>query len=71
MILILFDIDDDNDHDGDHFDDDYGDDVDDDGYGDDYDIYIMTECLYVSNEKVTTSWIVGDDDIYMPKLPFC
>ena len=29
------------------------------------DIYIMTECLYVSNEKVTTSWIVGDDDIYI------
>ena len=33
--------------------------------GDDGDIYIMTECLYVSNEKVTTSWIVGDDDIYI------
>ena len=26
----------------------------------------MTECiLSVSDEKVTTSWIVGDDDIYI------
>ena len=24
--------------------------------------------MSVSNEKVTTSWIVGDDDMYMPKL---
>ena len=25
--------------------------------------------MYVCHEKVTPSWIVDDDDIYMPKLP--
>ena len=44
---------------------------DDDGHDDhnhDRDIYIMMECICVCNEKVTSSWIVGDYDIYMPKL---
>ena len=25
----------------------------------------VTECLSVSNEKMTNSWIVDDDDIYV------
>ena len=33
-----------------------------DGDDGDDDIYIMMECLSVSNEKVTTSWIVDDDE---------
>ena len=52
----------------------YGDDDDlyDDQDGDDADnddIYIMMECVCVSNEKVITSWILGDDDIYIYMLP--
>ena len=47
-------------------DDDGDDDVD---HDDDVDIYIMTECiLSVSDEKVTTSWIVDDDDIYAAQV---
>ena len=37
-------------------------------YDDDDDvdgIYIMMECISISNEKVTTSWIVDDDDIHI------
>ena len=45
-----------------------GDGDNDDDNQDDDDIYIMVVCISVCNKKVTSSWIVGDDDIYMPKL---
>ena len=45
-------------------------DLDDDLYDVHDDIYTMVKCMYLScHEKVTPSWIIDDDDIYIMKWP--